>query len=136
MFSSHRSFFKLAYEETLGDKKYLFTHAGLILGWYEKYKDIIGDLTVDNLNNLLTFPRGFATLNDVPYSRWGSCPYGSIVWNDVDDFYEGVNKNLPWDNQIFGHTQQEENPIITKEYACLDCRKAFILNEDGGFQEA
>jgi hypothetical protein len=46
-----------------------------------------------------------------------------------------VNDKLPWDYQVFGHSQQEKEPIITKEFACLDCRKAFILTDEGGFQE-
>ena len=29
--------------------------------------------------------------------------------------------------QIFGHTQLKE-PIITDKWACLDCRKAIILD--------
>jgi hypothetical protein len=29
--------------------------------------------------------------------------------------------------QIFGHTQQEIDPVITDTWACLDCRKAFSL---------
>jgi hypothetical protein len=46
-----------------------------------------------------------------------------------------INDKLPWDYQVFGHSQQEEHPIITKEFACLDCRKAFLLTDEGGFQE-
>jgi hypothetical protein len=46
-----------------------------------------------------------------------------------------VNDKLPWDYQVFGHSMQDEYPKITKEFACLDCRKAFILTDEGGFQE-
>ena len=36
-----------------------------------------------------------------------------------------------YDYQIFGHTQQIKDPIITDKWACLDCRQAFVLNDEG-----
>ena len=134
MFRSHRSFFQLAHEEYLNGKRYLFTHSGLVYEWYHRNRNLIGELTVDNLNKLKDTPQGMSALCEVSARRGGSTKYGSIVWGDVRDMYEGLNKELPWDFQIFGHSQQEEHPIITKEFACLDCRKAFILTDDGGFQ--
>lgn len=136
MFRSHRSLFQLAYEHTMGDKKYLFTHAGLIYEWYLRHKDLIGELTVNNLNSLQNTPNGIKALCEISRIRGGWDKYGSIVWADIDELRpEGMNENLPWDYQIVGHSQQKEHPVITKEWACLDCRRAFILTEDGGFQE-
>ena len=37
----------------------------------------------------------------------------------------------PYDYQIFGHTQLRSKPIIRDKWPCVDCRKAFILDEDG-----
>jgi predicted MPP superfamily phosphohydrolase len=147
MFRSHRSLFQLAYEDKIGDKLYLFTHAGLIPQWYEAHKDLIGDLTVENLNTLKDTPGGIKSLCESSRYRGGWDRYGSIVWGDVMEMTdiaqitqenEGktINDKLPWDYQVFGHSQQDEHPIITKLFACLDCRKAFILNDDGGFIEA
>ena len=146
MFRSHRSLFQLVHEEYINGKRYLFTHAGLIPQWYEYHKDVIGELTVDSLNHLLDIPQGIRALCEVTRYRGGWDKYGSIVWLDVHDMTdriqfsletEGktVNDKLPWEYQVFGHSQQEEHPIITKEFACLDCRKAFILTDEGGFQE-
>jgi len=146
MFRSHRSFFQLAHEEYINGKQYLFTHAGLIPLWYEKHKDIIGELTVENLNRLQDTPQGIKSLCEVTRYRGGYDKYGSIVWLDVHDMTDAiqlslevegktVNDKLPWDYQVIGHSQQTEHPIITKEFACLDCRKAFILTDEGGFQE-
>ena len=146
MFHSHRSLFQLAHEEYINGKRYLFTHAGLIPQWYERYKDLIGELTVPNLNRLLGNPKGMQALCEVTRYRGGYDKYGSIVWLDVHDMTDAiqlslevegktVNDDLPWEYQVFGHSQQEEHPIITKEFACLDCRKAFILTDEGGFQE-
>jgi predicted MPP superfamily phosphohydrolase len=146
MFRSHRSLFQLAHEEYINGKRYLFTHAGLIPKWYEKHKDLIGELTVPNLNRLLGNPKGMQALCEVTRYRGGYDRYGSIVWLDVHDMTDAiqlslevegktVNDDLPWEYQVFGHSQQKEHPIITKEFACLDCRKAFILTDEGGFQE-
>ena len=135
MFRSHRSLFQLAHEEYVNGKRYLFTHAGLLPQWYDGHKELIGELTVDNLNKLFDTPRGMRALCEVSRYRGGWNRYGSIVWNDVHEIPDGVNDNLPWDYQVLGHSQQEEHPIIANEFACLDCRKAFILTDEGGFQE-
>ena len=135
MFRSHRSFFQLAHEELIGDKRYLFTHAGLQIGWYKKHEKLIGELTVNGMNHLLDTPSGIKALCEASWSRGGWDQFGSIVWNDVTDCGSHVNDELPWDRQVFGHSQQEEHPIITDTHVCLDCRKAFILNDDGGFVE-
>lgn len=135
MFRSHRSFFQLAHEELIGDKRYLFTHAGLQIGWYKKHEKLIGELTVNGMNHLLDIPSGIKALCEASWSRGGWDQFGSIVWNDVTDCGSHVNDELPWDRQVFGHSQQDEHPIITDTHVCLDCRKAFILNDDGGFVE-
>ena len=146
MFRSNRNLFQLAHEEYINGKRYLFTHAGLIPKWYESHRDIIGELTIDNLNHLLDNPQGIKALCEVTRYRGGYDRYGSIVWLDVHDMTDAiqlslevegktVNDDLPWEYQVIGHSQQEEHPIITKEFACLDCRKAFILTDEGGFQE-
>ena len=146
MFRSHRSLFQLAYDEKVGDKLYLFTHAGLTPQWYERHEGLIGKLTVPNLNHLYAIPGGIKSLCEVSHYRGGWDQFGSIVWCDVIEMAEltqhtkdvegvSINDKLPWDYQVFGHSQQEEHPIITKEFACLDCRKAFLLTDEGGFQE-
>jgi predicted phosphodiesterase len=146
MFSSHRSLFQLAHEEYINGKRYLFTHAGILPQWYDKHKDLIGELTVDNLNKLYDTPQGIRALCEVSRYRGGWDRHGSIVWCDLMEMTEetqrskevenlSVNDKLPWDYQVFGHSMQDEYPIITKEFACLDCRKAFILTDEGGFQE-
>ena len=143
-FKTHRSLFKLAHEETVGNKKYLFSHAGLLNSWVERNKKIIGEPTINSLNHLLEMPEGIRTLTDISsYRTWFGDDSGSIVWSDVrekinlDDSIEyNIIPNADsivegYDYQIFGHTQQVEHPIITDKWSCLDCRKAFILDEDG-----
>ena len=132
-FSRNRGLFQLAYEIDL-DKHYLFTHAGVLKSWYERHKELIGDFTVDNLNRLKTFPDGIKVLCDISRERGGFGRIGSMVWSDI--YEKSDSEDFDGIYQIFGHSQQESQPVITKTWACLDCRKAFILNEDGGFIEA
>lgn len=143
LYHQHKYLFNLAHEEIINDKKYLFTHAGLMNSWIERNKDIIGEPTVDSLNCLLDNPRGIAALSEMStYRTWIGEKSGSIVWSDVrekiDMKYSDEDNIIPntdsivetYDYQIFGHTQLSNKPIITDKWACLDCRKAFILDEN------
>lgn len=144
LYCQNKHLFKLAHEETINDKKYLFTHAGLMNSWIERNKDIIGEPTVDSLNHLLYNTRGISTLSEISnYRTWLGEKSGSIVWSDVRekiDLDGSLEFNIipnadsiveGYDYQIFGHTQQNKDPMITDKWACLDCRKAFILDENG-----
>ena len=143
LYSSHKSLFQLAYECTINGKNYLFTHAGLMNSWVERNKDIIGEPTVENLNKLTENPIGITALSDISrYRTWLGEKSGSILWSDVReklDLNPLEEKPIPnedsiveeYDYQIFGHTQLANEPIITDKWACIDCRKAFILDENG-----
>jgi predicted MPP superfamily phosphohydrolase len=132
LFNNNRGLFQLAYEYE-GDKHYLFTHAGVLKSWYEQHKELIGDLNAENLNKLKGLRQGTEILMQVSRERGGFGRIGSIVWSDIAE--KGDSEDIDGIYQIFGHSQQEERPVITKTWACLDCRKAFILTEDGGFQD-
>lgn len=143
LYMQHKHIFQLAYEEIINNKKYLFTHAGLMNSWVERNKDIIGEPTVESLNNLLDNPRGVSALSEISnYRTWLGEKSGSILWSDVRekiDLDDSIEYNIipnddsivdGYDYQIFGHTQLQEKPIITDKWACIDCRKAFILDEN------
>ena len=133
LFANNRSLFQLSYEVDM-DKHYLFTHAGVLKSWYKKHKNLIGELNAENLNKLKGTPQGILALCDISYERGGYGRIGSMVWSDINE--KGDAEDIEGIYQVFGHSQQDEHPVITKTWACLDCRKAFILNEDGGFIEA
>lgn len=143
LYIQHKSQFNLAQEETINEKRYLFTHAGLMNSWIERNKDIIGEPSVENLNKMLDNPPSIRALSDISnYRTWMGEKSGSILWSDVREKIDVENSDddmiVPnkdsivdgYDYQIFGHTQLE-GPIITDKWACLDCRKAFILDENG-----
>ena len=97
--------------------KYLFSHSGVLPKWLEN-----NNLT---LKDLETLPFSHPALMNVSPIRGGWSEVGGCVWGDVREY--AVREHLPNYYQIFGHTQQVENAIITKDWADLDCRKAFTL---------
>lgn len=122
--------FNLAHEETIGSQKYLFTHAGVNQPWLKRNLKVIRQPDAIHLNRLLLFDEGIETLRQVGLLRWGMYLTGSVVWCDSDEL--AVSDPLPDVYQIVGHTRQYDGkPIITPHYACLDCRTAFVLDEEG-----
>ena len=140
LFNENKNLFSLAHEETINGKRYLFSHAGLMNFWYNTYKDLIGELNIDNLNRLLYSKEGIEALCQLSFFRtkYTYNQSGSIIWSDVREKLRDKDDAIvqPFDFQFFGHTQQIKDPIITENWACLDCRKAFILNDDGTFFSA
>lgn len=131
--------FNMAKTVQVAGQRFLFTHAGVKMGWIQFNKDLFDGVGVDDVADCLNSlwhdnarrPRLLNALAQVSYSRWGRYAYGSPVWNDVEDMADDFEE-LPGWYQIFGHTQQETAPVIRGYYACLDCRKAFRLNEATG----
>ena len=138
IFDEFKEYFKLAHEETVGGKKLLFTHAGVMGSWYERHKDVIGELTAGNLNKLENTNDGELALCDVSFERGGPDPSGSILWSDVrerfnDSWTEILSSEeiTEYDFQIFGHTRLRGRPLITSKWACIDCSKVFVVGDDG-----
>lgn len=98
----------------------IFSHAGITQDWLQ-YNNI-------DINDLLQFHWDDNRLNQVSFYRGGFDTYSSPIWCDVREF-DTCEKPKDY-YQIFGHTQLELEPIITKEFACLDVRKGFIVNTD------
>lgn len=139
LFVKNLSLFELTKLIRVGDKQYLFSHAGIIPEWMEMYfegvdlnnTEQVSKLLNDKLNDVNTFCQFVSSaLMDRSASRWGYARYPSVVWADVED-HQYQKHRLPNVYQIFGHTQQEIAPVITEYYANLDCRKSFLLMEDG-----
>lgn len=129
LFQDNRQLFQLVWETGLGGSRYLFSHAGINQGWLKRNLEQIGQPDENHLNRLLLTNEGIGTLAQVGRIRGGGFQSGSIVWADVDELI--ASEPLPGTYQIFGHTQQYDAPIITKDFACLDCRAAFSLDQRG-----
>lgn len=127
--------FRLAAYREVSNKRVMFTHAPILNAWIE----CVGKTTdpkelVNHLNAMLfkiqTQPWEVEKyLGQISPYRGGDDPFGSPVWADVHEVEE--DNLLPTvDLSIFAHTQLKSNPIITPKWACLDCRKAFILTSN------
>ncbi len=133
---SNKTLFKVAWDKMIGDTRYLLTHAGVMRSWYERHKDKIGELTADNLNASFDVDAWSEYSN---YRGWGGYNVGSPMWSDVRErLREGAEEKENFEGiyNIFAHTRLNGKPIIRDKWACIDCRKAFILDEEGNLTEA
>ena len=134
----HAQSLQLTYSEKNCGRKFLFSHAGILAGWIEFNKEYLEEATPDTIGTVLnemwadrsSWPVLFSVLADVPQSRWGRAAFGSPTWSDVDDIRTDAPE-LPGYYQVFWHSQQETDPVITEYFSCLDCRRAFRLSDDG-----
>lgn len=99
---------------------YIFSHSGILPEWLNN-----NNLQLADLDNLTYSDK---CLYDISYYRGGYHNIGSLIWGDVREY--DSNTKLPNYYQIFGHTLLKNEPVITDEYACLDCKKCFILNTE------
>lgn len=129
LYAEHAKDFCMAFEWEMGERKYLFSHAGVTDDWLKLNEKVIGVADAAHLNRLIGKKRGVEALAQVGWSRGGDKLAGSMVWADVDDMKGSVPQLGVY--QIFGHSQQWNGPVITKTYACLDCRQAFVLTMEG-----
>jgi len=138
LFESGMSLFSIAgYLETDGPAA-VYSHAGIVPGWVSMrfpdvdasdFKSVTGILN-SRLHDMASSSDFIHTLiTDAPYQRGGGSKYGSPVWADLSEFKDAAPQEGIY--QIFGHTQQEEDPVYGNGYCCLDCRRAFLLTKTG-----
>lgn len=131
LFLENENIFQMVHVEKICEKTLVFSHAGILKSWAN---DILKACDCKYIANIYNRPFtnidkvALNALNCVSKMRGGHNNYGSMIWADVNEFSIEEFDNY---YQVFGHTQQEVNPIITESYACLDCRCAFKLNISG-----
>ena len=130
LLQSHASFFQFAHQEQLANRTFLFTHAGVSPSWYQDHHEEIGTLDAEALNRLDTPYHRLNMLSEVSPYRGGWDRHGSFLWSDVNEWYE--DSCIDGIYQVFGHTQLADAPIICPHWACLDCRRAFLLKATEG----
>lgn len=129
----------------------IFSHAGISEGWADNflYLYMKYDEGAELERNSITFETA-RVLKDTPLSdfnkhyinaishisrnRGGDNIYGSCEWADIKehiDVEKSITKIIPKGEkgiyQVFGHTQLIKQ-VITDKWACLDCRRGFIIN--------
>jgi len=151
LFINSMDLFQLALSLKITDKTFVFSHAGILPGWLDlrfsdmDKSDAEGICTILN-SKLHSDPSFIRTLaSDASYHRWGPTKFGSPVWADIAEHeenepYSTKKKDYPFalsDDvfQVFGHTQQKEDPLYRPYFSCLDCRRAFLLTSEGKITE-
>ena len=130
LFADNSDLFRLAWETVAGERRVLMTHAPVLCSWLEKNSDVMPECSAAALNGLLGTEAGERALSQVGRLRGGLQTVGGPLWADVreaelpGELPEGIY-------QVFGHTQQPVEPVITDRYACLDCRRCFTLDDAG-----
>lgn len=144
--------FKLAEVVEISNRSFLISHAGVLPGWldlrFENISKKDAKAICNAINECFFEDPEFKVqlVRDISGLRGGTIEFGSPVWADVKEheatvpFTNELLKDYPFalpDNiyQIFGHSQQEKDPIYRPHFCCLDCRRAFILCKDGHIME-
>ena len=126
----------------------IFSHAGLVKGWCElvwkylelpksQYHSIMDVALLLNDIPLTEFNRNHIhLLSEIPFRRDGWAFNGSCEWADITEHIDMraskeiiVPKGEDGIFQVFGHNQVKKE-IITGKWACLDCRKSFIIDTE------
>ena len=130
---NNRDLFQMNYSIEIKNKLYIFSHAGILKPWIEKYKKLFGEFpgSLDKINELYKKwdPEFISSLLEISYYRGGWSDFGSMIWSDVREHSVSCEENI---YQIFGHTQLKDKPIIEKHFADLDCRRPFFFDEKTG----
>lgn len=122
---------QIAHETRINGKRILFTHAGLTYPWYLAHRNIIGELSADNLNGLTKREEGWEALADISAFRNGYEAYGSVLWADRGEFTHDALEGVPFDRQIVGHNQFSGNEALTLgTVSIIDCHHPFALTAD------
>lgn len=130
LFRNNFDLFELFYKFKQKDKDFLFSHAGIADEWLKDWCP--NNINVlDWLDNLWKVSKKDidssiigSVLGSVSYYRGGTDLAGSIVWRDA---LERISDKFGY--QIFGHTMLM-NPVATNNWACLDCKRIFVLSND------
>ena len=143
IFEENANLFMLAYHQD----NILFTHAGVLRGWYIENLEGSDDDSLDEIcqriNMLKENPRNLYLAG--PY-RGGYDAYSSCVWDDVHEMMEQEKKTKADEHpaplmtlrQIFGHTLQVsldtdgnhvfDKPVLGEYFMMLDTGSAYVVD--------
>jgi hypothetical protein len=126
--------FTMCYEINNGEKKILFTHAGIHPEWIaQNYLEPKYDAKY--INELFEKDKNY--FNIYGYYR-GGYPFdtGSPIWADIREFNTSNCKNYDENIiQIVGHTQLVKDFIKINNVYCIDSRNVFVLTKNNEIEE-
>lgn len=132
LFLENRELFQLAYEDTVNNVHYIFSHAGINkkYAWDCFFEEVNEDNVVELFNKAF-IENNYGILNSLAlFSFWRgawNANYGSLVWADAREWLQGGQEAYGF--SIVGHTQLE-NHRLEENFAFLDSRECFSLDEN------
>ena len=146
-FNENKNLFQLAHLEKVGDRPYLFTHAGVTVYWLNKVNSVLWNLPdneasvanqdiIDRINMLDDDGVGQELLAVIGQSRtwFGGEKTGGILWADVDDHpIPCAPKAYGLDQvfQVFGHSRIHRDTIdmvCFENFAMIDSQQCFMID--------
>mgnify|MGYP002622092233 CR=1 FL=1 len=137
LFEDNFDLFDLVYQTD----RYLLSHAGVHKQWYDIIYQFVTNENPSEYSNIGDWLNNWFHCKEyekeAPLSLYSNFRglsgymFGSCVWADVREWalYAKENRELHC-YQIFGHTRLRDKPIIEDGYACIDCRRYFVLEDD------
>ena len=101
------------------------------ISYIKECSEVLRDTKLEDFNKYY-----IKAISNISYYRRGDSQFGSCEWADIHEHIDlfhsqKEHKIIPFGEegiyQIFGHSQVKE-PIITDKWACLDCKKGFIVD--------
>lgn len=159
IFTNYNDLFDLVAYRSINGNKYSFSHSCITNGWLSKIDkyNILGKDFREILHNLQSLYKTekYETLNlilkDVSYLRGGNEQFGSMIWSnwdeikqydyEIDDIFQifghsqQITNEMLLDIHKYGKTNKLANPIITKWFACLDCKQIFEIDCFGNLKK-
>lgn len=129
LFSDNLDCFSISY--MAGD--ILISHAGVYPKWLDMCNldlEMFGDFNED-LHDPEKYDEVINDLHHIDMWRGGWVAVGSPVWADIRCAMKYYTLDI---DQIVGHTQLEKDPLRIGNVTCIDCRRAFLL-ENGELKE-
>ncbi len=147
LFLDNRHLFTMTFSMEVGDRLWLFSHAGILRGWVRENMPSILSMEGKDRDRALEASRRLNDMwTDFDYGkdrpnfidrylaqvsslRGGGFEFGSPVWADYREFDKETGQRTSFEGvyQVFGHSQQHYGPLMTDSYALLDCRRMFYF---------
>ncbi len=140
-FKDNLDLFDIAKEKSIGNRRFLFTHAGVHFKSWIKYNTYIFQKgfrsTAKNFNEMFhsddpEIKKGLEyALGDVSFYRGGMEGFGSMIWADIREFIKSKDIDSTKRIQVVGHTMLKAPINIKNKLYCLDCQKVFYIDGNG-----
>ena len=136
LFTENKDLFQLAYDDTINNVHYIFSHAGINKRYaWDCFFEEVDENNVVELFNTAFKENNYGLLESLGlYSFWRGAwraNYGSLIWADAREWTQSNEEAYGY--SIVGHTQLE-NHVILNNYAFLDSRKCFYLDKDNNIE--